>query len=123
MKKKDLEHSFYIENKLVLELGNVGNYDTLSPYRYVTDYFFSINQKIKSGKKLKVISNGEAFLIETEEDFINWIQSKFNDEFNYGFEEYVNKKIEDDKPSKSDSIILKLFILLRRLFIKSHNCW
>ncbi|MFN5848053.1 MAG: hypothetical protein ACK43K_06155, partial [Chitinophagales bacterium] len=83
----------------------------------------SINQKIKSGKKLKVISNGEAFLIETEEDFINWIQSKFNDEFNYGFEEYVNKKIEDDKPSKSDSIILKLFILLRRLFIKSHNCW
>ena len=89
-----IEHRIFLNDKLTLELESSGLYDTLSPYRWVANSFFEINQKLKNGEKLRIVSYGNEFVIKDEQDFRNWIKTDFNTIGNDGFQKYLNKKID-----------------------------
>ena len=89
-----IEHKLFVNEKLVLELESSGLYDTLSPYRWVANSFFKINQQMKNGDSLKILSYGNEFCINDEQEFRDWIRKQFNTVGNGGFQKYLNKEID-----------------------------
>ena len=60
----------------------------------MANVFFKINEKIKKSEKLKIVSYGNKFLMNNEQDFRDWIKKEFNTIGNNGFQKYLNKKID-----------------------------
>ncbi|HNP18851.1 MAG TPA: hypothetical protein PKL31_10485 [Fulvivirga sp.] len=90
----EIIHQIYLDNELQIKLESAALYDTLSPYRMVANSFYEYNQQLKQGAKLRIISNQQEYLIETEDGFRNWVKTVFNSPYNGGFEKYLNKKID-----------------------------
>jgi hypothetical protein len=83
-------HQFYVDNKQILYLGRSGDYDTLSPFKFCANDLFRLNNRIKNGETLKIISEvddtgASTYLIKTTEDFKTWVVKVFKG----GFEEYL----------------------------------
>ena len=83
-------HFFYEEGEKILELENAMMYDTASPYKYCAVALWRIGRKIKEGVEVKIISNGREFTPSSLEEFKSWIVNHFNNEYNGGFEKYVD---------------------------------
>lgn len=83
-------HHFYIDNKEILYLGRSGEYDTLSYFKFCANNLFRINNRVKNGETIKIISEvddtgGNTHLIKTTEDFKTWVTKVFKG----GFEKYL----------------------------------
>ena len=79
-------HHFYIDDKLILYLERSGEYDTLSPARYCASELFAINNRIKKGETIKIISEvddtgASTYLIKTTRDFREWVTKVFKGRF------------------------------------------
>lgn len=89
-----IEHRVYQNGELIRELENAGLYDTLSPYRWVANFFNDLNQMIVIGDKIEIVSNDKKFKITNEKELRKWIVESFNSPYNNGFEKYLTKKLE-----------------------------
>jgi hypothetical protein len=83
-------HNFYIDDKEIMYLNCSGEYDTLSPFRLCANELFRINNRLKNGETIKVISEvddtgAQTYLIKTPDDFKTWVKKVFKG----GFGEYL----------------------------------
>lgn len=84
-------HSFYIDDKMILWLGRSEEYDTLSPYKFCANDLFRINNRIKQGEIIQIVSQvdntvPDTYLIKTTEDFKTWVKEVFKGGFEYYLE-------------------------------------
>lgn len=88
-------HRFYIDNKEILYLGSSGEYDTLSYFKFCANDLFRINNRVKKGERIEIVSEADdtgknTYLINTTEDFKIWVTKVFKD----GFEKYLETGME-----------------------------
>ena len=84
--ERETEHIVYFENgDLFKSFLNSNWYDTPTPYQFCTAELKEIKNTLKSGHKLRIVSNDETHLISSLDDFRFWIKNIFGG----GFEEYV----------------------------------
>ena len=65
-------------------------YDTATPYKYCAVVLWKIGRKINNGINVKIISNGIEFEPASFEEYKEWIVNHFNNEYNGGFEKYID---------------------------------
>lgn len=90
MSESKLKHYFFENGDLILALEGVEWYDTSSPYKYCAVCLWRIGKKIRDGIQIKIISYGNEYEPTSVEDFKKWITNTFNNEYNGGFEKYID---------------------------------
>ncbi len=83
-------YNFYNAETEILYLNNSCEYDTLSVFKFCANHLHRINERIKKGEIIKIISDidkeyAKMYTIENTADFKKWVEKIYNG----GFEDYL----------------------------------
>gem|GEM_PF-1620795 len=91
--EREIVHEFYHEGACILMLEEAYWYDTASPYKYCANRLFEISERIHKGQRIRVVSRGKEYLLQTADELEHWVKTEFNKPGASGFEACLYSRV------------------------------